>query len=119
LGHWSSDRELIRQALVSAPHIREMPPSTGYLYFRTRATMPGAPWVSVAFVACLIVASVNANGFSTQYKGHTQHPTIPEHCLYEELDLAVPLHGYLLPTGHQDYCIRLECTDDYLLLIRQ
>ncbi|KAI8033330.1 hypothetical protein M5D96_013934 [Drosophila gunungcola] len=73
----------------------------------------------MAFVACLMVSSVAANGFSTQYQGHTQHPTIPEHCLYKELDLAVPLHGFLLPAGHNGYCIRLECTDDYLLLIRQ
>ncbi|XP_052857875.1 uncharacterized protein LOC128265717 [Drosophila gunungcola] len=72
----------------------------------------------MAFVACLMVSSVAANGFSTQYQGHTQHPTIPEHCLYKELDLAVPLHGFLLPAGHNGYCIRLECTDDYLLLIR-
>ncbi|XP_016952136.2 uncharacterized protein LOC108025949 [Drosophila biarmipes] len=80
--------------------------------------MAAAPWLSVAFVACLMAASAAANGFSTQYRGHTQHPSIPEHCLYEELDVAVPLHGHLLPTGRDDYCIRLECTDDYLLLIR-
>ncbi|XP_017076980.1 uncharacterized protein LOC108111866 [Drosophila eugracilis] len=80
--------------------------------------MSGAPSLSVAFVAFLLVASVAANGWSTQYKGHTKHPTIPEHCLYDELDLAVPLHGKLLPSGHDGYCIRLECTDDYLLIIR-
>ncbi|XP_016971889.1 uncharacterized protein LOC108039392 [Drosophila rhopaloa] len=80
--------------------------------------MSGAPLVLVALAVCLSVSSVAANGFSTQYQGHTQHPTIPEHCLYQELDIAVPLHGFALPSGRDGYCIRLECTDDYLLLIR-
>ncbi|KMZ09203.1 uncharacterized protein Dsimw501_GD27778, isoform B [Drosophila simulans] len=95
-----------------------MAPATSQCYSTTRATMSGAPWMSLAFVACLLAASVDGNGFSTQYRGHTQHPSLAEHCLYEELDLAVPLNGYVLPSGQQGYCIRLECTDDYLLLIR-
>ncbi|XP_002041945.2 uncharacterized protein LOC6617632 [Drosophila sechellia] len=95
-----------------------MAPATSLCYSTTRATMSGAPWMSLAFVACLLAASVDGNGFSTQYRGHTQHPSLAGHCLYEELDLAVPLNGYVLPSGQQGYCIRLECTDDYLLLIR-
>ncbi|XP_039496952.1 uncharacterized protein LOC120455125 [Drosophila santomea] len=98
-----------------------MTSSTAQCYSTTRATMSAAPSMSptywCAFVACLLAASVAGNGFSTQYRGHTQHPTMAEHCLYEELDVAVPLHGSVLPSGQQGYCIRLECTDDYLLLI--
>ncbi|XP_017045771.1 uncharacterized protein LOC108091200 [Drosophila ficusphila] len=81
--------------------------------------MSGARWMSVALVAlCLAVSSVAANGFSTQYRGHVQHPTLPLHCLYEELDLAVPLHGYELPSGHNGYCVRVHCAEDYLLMIQ-
>ncbi|KAH8420030.1 hypothetical protein KR009_005050 [Drosophila setifemur] len=85
--------------------------------------MSGPLWVSLSVSACLLfllglLHGVAGNGFSTQYRGHTQHPTIPKHCLYEELDLAVPLGDFVLPTDHEDYCVRVECTEDYLLMIR-
>ncbi|XP_020804991.1 uncharacterized protein LOC110181549 [Drosophila serrata] len=80
--------------------------------------MSGSLWAYVSAVFLAILVAVAANGFSTQYRGHTQHPTLPEHCLYEELQLAVPLHGFILPNGYDDYCVRVECTEDYLLIIR-
>ncbi|BFG01611.1 uncharacterized protein DMAD_01318 [Drosophila madeirensis] len=66
----------------------------------------------------LQLVAINGNGFSTQYRGHTQHPTLAGHCYYEELDLAVPLNGEILPVNHEDYCVKVLCADDYLLMIK-
>ncbi|KAH8295584.1 hypothetical protein KR018_006225, partial [Drosophila ironensis] len=72
--------------------------------------------------ACLLlsglVAFATGNGFCTQYRGNAQHPFLHDHCLYEELDLAVPLYGEVLPTGYKDYCVRVKCEETYLLVIR-
>ncbi|XP_032308997.1 uncharacterized protein LOC116655344 [Drosophila ananassae] len=78
--------------------------------------MRGSLWEFL--MICGLFSAVAGNGLSTQYRGKAQHPELPDHCIYEELDLAVPLYGSALPTGYRGYCVKAMCTEDYLLMIR-
>ncbi|KAH8288255.1 hypothetical protein KR044_008243 [Drosophila immigrans] len=66
----------------------------------------------VIFLASQVLA------FSTQYRGNTKHPTLAEHCYYEELELAVPLNETAFPVNHGDFCAKVYCREDYVLMIK-
>ncbi|XP_034490750.1 uncharacterized protein LOC117794268 [Drosophila innubila] len=57
-------------------------------------------------------------GFSLQYRGNTKHPTLPDHCYYDELQLAVPLNDTVFPVNESYFCAKVYCREDYVLMIK-
>ncbi|EDV91805.1 uncharacterized protein LOC6566350 [Drosophila grimshawi] len=72
--------------------------------------------MSWAWISLILSGSVL--GFSTQYRGNTQHPTIPEHCYYAELELAVRRNDTSFPVDVPHFCAQVHCRDDYVLMIK-
>ncbi|EDW62638.1 venom peptide HsVx1 [Drosophila virilis] len=66
----------------------------------------------------LLLLAAPLHGFSTQYRGNTQHPTLAEHCYYAELELAVPRNGTVFPLDRLDFCAQVYCREDYVLMIK-
>ncbi|KAL7743435.1 hypothetical protein ACLKA6_018576 [Drosophila palustris] len=73
--------------------------------------------VLVLLIPCSMLMP-QALGFSTQYRGNTKHPTLSEHCYYEELKLAVPLNETVYPVNQLHFCAKVYCREDYVLMIR-
>ncbi|XP_017871973.1 PREDICTED: uncharacterized protein LOC108619736 [Drosophila arizonae] len=72
-------------------------------------------WIPIGI--CLMLAG-ELQGFSTQYRGNTKHPTLPDHCFYAELKLAVPRNGTVYPVDQFDFCAKVYCREDYVLIIK-
>ncbi|XP_068158337.1 uncharacterized protein [Drosophila tropicalis] len=71
------------------------------------------------FVLLVVIVFVGSiTGFSTQYRGNARHPTLPDHCYYEELDMSIALNATSYPVDYDSYCVKVHCRDDYVLMIR-
>uniref|UniRef100_A0A1I8N7R8 Single domain-containing protein n=1 Tax=Musca domestica TaxID=7370 RepID=A0A1I8N7R8_MUSDO len=56
--------------------------------------------------------------FSTQYLGNAVHPTLENHCFYEEYNLTIPLGETQHPTDIEYECFKIHCRSDYVLEIK-
>ncbi|XP_054729992.1 uncharacterized protein LOC129238823 [Anastrepha obliqua] len=70
-------------------------------------------WILLIFALLPLSCS-----FSTQYLGNRKHTVLPDHCYYEELELAVPVNETLYPTDIEFQCITVTCRQDHVLLIK-
>ncbi|KAH8395947.1 hypothetical protein KR222_002238, partial [Zaprionus bogoriensis] len=69
-------------------------------------------------ICLFLLASGAVFGFSTQYRGNARHPTLRGHCYYEELELAVSINQTVYPVNQLDFCARVYCREDYVLILR-
>ncbi|KAH8387970.1 hypothetical protein KR093_010722 [Drosophila rubida] len=69
-------------------------------------------------LALVLMLTSQVPGFALQYRGNTQHPILPDHCYYEELDLAVPLKDTVNPVNVGNSCVSVFCREDYVLMVQ-
>ncbi|XP_059223605.1 uncharacterized protein LOC106084114 [Stomoxys calcitrans] len=74
-------------------------------------------YIVVFWLLVLVAAGTKASQDFRSY-GHKRHPTLDNHCYYEDHNLTIKVNETIFPTNIEHYCYKMFCRrfeDDYVV----
>ncbi|KAM7347142.1 uncharacterized protein ACRADG_006804 [Cochliomyia hominivorax] len=74
-------------------------------------------FLAILALAFIIQAGLGA-GISFIYRGGKKHPTLDNHCYFDEHKLTIAVNETIFPTNLENTCVRVRCREDYVLELK-